>query len=124
MDGTKDYFPEKPRACKCGCGFDHIDQDLVKRLNFARELAGVPFEINSACRCEKHNAAEGGKPGSAHTTVKAVDIKVHNNKHRYFVLVGRSGPESSGSASAATSFTPTWLKTSPSRSPGPTEAMK
>jgi hypothetical protein len=83
--------PGKPWAGKCSCGYDRIDPDLVKRLNLARELAGVPFEINSACRYERHNAAEGGKPGSAHTTGEAVDIKVHNNKHRYFVLVGLSG---------------------------------
>jgi len=63
----------------------------VELLNLARELAGVPFEINSARRCEKHNAAKGGKPGSAHTTGEAVDIRVHNNAHLYFVLVGLFG---------------------------------
>jgi hypothetical protein len=58
----KDYFPEKPWAC--GCGFDRIDPELVERLNRARELASVPFEITSACRCSRHNAAEGGTPTS------------------------------------------------------------
>ncbi len=51
----------------------------------------MPCEINSACRCEKHNTAEGGKPGSAHTTGEAVDIKIRNDTHRYFVLVGLFG---------------------------------
>lgn len=88
---VKDYFPEKLCACKCGCGFDRIDPQLVDRLNLVRELAGVPFEINSACRCEEHNMVEGGKPGSAHTTGEAVDIRIHNNVHRFFVLVGLFG---------------------------------
>lgn len=86
-----DYFPEKPWACKCGCSFDRIDPDLVHRLNLARELAGVPFEIDSACRCAKHNAAVGGTPGSAHTTGEAADIRVHNNYHRYLILAGLFG---------------------------------
>ena len=65
---------------------------MVKRLNLARKLAIVPFEINSACRhCEKHNATWGGKSGSPHPTGEALDIKVHNNKYRHFVLVGLFG---------------------------------
>lgn len=87
----KDYFPERPWSCRCGCGFNRIDPELVRRLNLARELAGVPFEITSACRCEAHNAAEGGKPGSAHTTGQAVDIRVGDSRQRYAVLMGLLG---------------------------------
>ena len=68
--------------------FDRIDSQLVERLNLGRELAGVPFVINCACRCERRNAAVGGRSGSAHTTGEVVDIMIHNTRHRYFVLVG------------------------------------
>jgi hypothetical protein len=64
---------------------------VVSRLNLACGLAGAPFEIDSACRCKKLHAAEGGKSGSAHTTGEAVDIKAHNANHRHFVLVGLFG---------------------------------
>jgi zinc D-Ala-D-Ala carboxypeptidase len=70
----KDYFPEKPWACKCGCGYNKISPFLVSRLNEAREKAGIPFNIISACRCSKHNAEEGGEINSAHLTGEAVDI--------------------------------------------------
>ncbi len=88
MSDLPDCFPEKPWACRCGCGFDRIDPELVRRLNLARHLAGVPFEIQSACRCAQHNAAAGGKPGSAHTTGEAVDNRIRNDHHRHFVLAG------------------------------------
>lgn len=73
-----DYFPEKPWSCNCGCGFSDIDARLVQKLNVARDLARVPFKINSACRCQQYNASVGGVPSSAHTKGLAVDIAYSN----------------------------------------------
>ncbi len=66
------------RSYRAGYG-----QLLEPRLQARRRAV----QIDSACRCKKLNAAEGSKPGSDHTPGEAVDIKVHNAKHRYFVLV-------------------------------------
>lgn len=68
------YFKEKEFACKCGCGYSDISQELLSRLNLAREEAGVPFIITSGCRCKEHNKAVGGVADSAHTKGLAVDI--------------------------------------------------
>ena len=81
-----DYFPEKPWACKCGCGYDKINPELVRMLNEAREMANTPFVITSACRCEKHNKEEGGKPNSAHLTGEAVDIQAIDGKSKFIIL--------------------------------------
>ena len=70
-------------ACSCGCGFDTVDFELAQVIQdsadyFAKEL-GVPrvsVFINSGCRCDKHNAAEGGSVGSKHKLGIAADYRI------------------------------------------------
>ena len=81
-----DYFKEKPWACKCGCGYDVMNPVFVHALNAARHRAGVPFVINSACRCIPHNLAEGGKPDSDHLTGDGADIQTPTSRMRFSVL--------------------------------------
>lgn len=54
--------------CKClnNCGFDSIDMRVVEVVQAVRTLTGKSVSISSACRCEAHNKAEGGKPRSKH----------------------------------------------------------
>ena len=47
-------------SCKCGCGFDDIDQRVINMAQTIRDALGVPVHVNSGCRCEKHNANVGG----------------------------------------------------------------
>lgn len=72
--------------CKCGCGTNCISKELVRKLDMAREIAGVPFIINSGCRCEKHNKASGGTTESAHVEGLAVDIKATDSRTRYLII--------------------------------------
>ncbi|MGL6099721.1 MAG: D-Ala-D-Ala carboxypeptidase family metallohydrolase [Fusobacteriaceae bacterium] len=70
------YFKRKEFACKCGCGFDAVDVELLELLTIVRELFGKPVTITSACRCESHNAKVGGAKSSQHKLGKAADIQV------------------------------------------------
>lgn len=81
-------FIESEFDCNCGCGLNDINTDLVYKLDEARELAGVAFKINSACRCEKHNSSKevGGELDSSHPRGLAVDIKVLSSAHRFLIL--------------------------------------
>ena len=47
-------------TCKCGCGFDNIDQRVINMCQTIRDALGVPVKVDSGCRCEKHNANVGG----------------------------------------------------------------
>ena len=60
--------------CKCGCGFNIVDQRLIDMCQTIRDYLGVPVKINSGCRCEKHNAKVGGVKGSYHTKGLAADL--------------------------------------------------
>lgn len=64
-------------ACRCGCGADHVDPELVRNLQLLRDQVGLPINVNSGVRCAKHNKAERGKPKSYHLVGKAADIWVH-----------------------------------------------
>lgn len=79
------YFSRKELECKC-CGGFLISDDLLGRLNFARETAGIPFIITSGYRCQKHNDRVGGKPNSAHTTGQAVDIAFKNSNECFKIV--------------------------------------
>lgn len=73
-------FSRSEFACKCGCGFDTVDVELITVLERLRKYAGAPIVINSGCRCAKHNKAEGGADGSLHLQGKAADIVVKGMK--------------------------------------------
>ena len=61
-------------ACKCECGFNTVDYELVVVIQKACDDLGARVGINSGCRCEKHNKAVGGGLNSQHLHGKAADI--------------------------------------------------
>tara|TARA_R110000824_G_scaffold388083_3_gene583527 strand:+ start:401 stop:775 length:375 start_codon:yes stop_codon:yes gene_type:complete len=63
-----------------------MDKEFLLQLDFARELAGIPFKINSGYRTKKHNAIVGGRVGSSHLKGLAVDIAYHGSRERYLIL--------------------------------------
>lgn len=79
------YFKISEFACKCGCGYDGINPNLLARLEKARDEAGTPFIVTSGCRCEKHNKAVGGVADSAHLKGYAADISAPPEK-RHIIL--------------------------------------
>ncbi|EDA8844920.1 DUF882 domain-containing protein [Salmonella enterica subsp. enterica serovar Typhimurium] len=70
------YFSRREFQCKCGCGQDTVDAELLKILEDVREHFGRPVIINSANRCPTHNKRVGGASRSVHLTGKAADIRV------------------------------------------------
>jgi hypothetical protein len=82
----KEYFTDKELTCRCGCGKNNFDPTIRGRLNQAREIAKIPFRINSACRCLKHNTDIGSKPTSSHILGLAMDIAVTTDHERFLIL--------------------------------------
>ena len=87
---SKTFFSEKEQSCNC-CGQGKLSGDTLIRLNFARLIAGIPFVLNCACRCAKHNKEVGGVEKSAHlikadNTANAVDIQCTNSSARFIIL--------------------------------------
>jgi len=78
------YFTEDEMKCKCGCSMD-VSDHFKAIIDEAREIAKVPFVINSGARCTEHNRAIGGKDTSSHTRGLAVDIKASGSRERYLI---------------------------------------
>lgn len=70
------YFKKSEFTCRCGCGTNNIDLNLVKILDKIREHFGAACTVISGCRCSKHNKEVGGVQGSRHVLGKASDIYI------------------------------------------------
>lgn len=81
-------FNDYEFTCKCGCGLNNINHEFVEKLNKAREIALIPFSLNSACRCEKYNASKKvkGSKSSSHLKGLAVDIRVISSTDRFKII--------------------------------------
>ncbi|MCD8479880.1 MAG: D-Ala-D-Ala carboxypeptidase family metallohydrolase [Candidatus Cloacimonetes bacterium] len=79
-------FTSEEFACKCGCGYDTPNPELIRMLQAARDLYGKPMQITSGCRCIKHNRNVGGAANSAHIQGMAVDIATPTGEARYEII--------------------------------------
>jgi uncharacterized protein YcbK (DUF882 family) len=57
----------------------NMKPEFLEKLDKAREIAGVPFKINSGFRTAAKNKLEGGKPDSSHLTGYAADVDLPNS---------------------------------------------
>ena len=82
------YFKQEEFECKCGCGKNNVDYEFLTRLDIARGKAGIPFVINSGCRCAEHNKNVGGSDTSSHLKGIAADIRCANNTELWSIIHG------------------------------------
>lgn len=89
------YFDIEDFECPC-CKENNIDLKLILMLDSARHIAGIPFIINSGCRCKKHNKEVDGKIDSEHLIedekgdkkkCTGADIKVKNSHERFLITM-------------------------------------
>lgn len=91
MGDLTQNFSRSEFKCRCGCGLDKIDLDLVDNLQHSRDATGMPYKIASGCRCQEHNGVIGGKMNSSHTPradglCKAADIECTDSHFRYLMV--------------------------------------
>lgn len=72
-DLTKN-FSRYEFACKCGCGQDTVDFELVNVMQRLRDHFERTVHITSANRCRKHNREVGGSNTSQHLYGRAADF--------------------------------------------------
>ena len=67
---------------------DNMDIDFVRKLDEAREMAGIPFKVNSGYRTPFHNTMVGGVKGSSHMNIpcSAADIHIEGSSERYKII--------------------------------------
>ena len=70
---------------------EKMQPEFMRKLDFARELAGVPFVVTSGYRSAKYNAELIKKnypasPNSSHLRGWAADIRTRDGRERFQVL--------------------------------------
>jgi len=90
-------FKREEFACKCGCGFNTVDFELV---NICQEVADH-FEdvvsVTSGCRCKDHNKDVGGGAKSQHLLGRAADLQLkHTDPEDVYEYLTSQHPESLG----------------------------
>jgi uncharacterized protein YcbK (DUF882 family) len=89
MGDISEHFDRREFRCKCGCGYDTVDVELLELCEIVRQETGKPLIINSACRCPSHNREVGGGKRSQHLIGRAADLRVDNPKAVYDALCKR-----------------------------------
>ena len=80
MIRISEHFIRHEFSCKCGCGFNTVDVELINLLEQVRKYFDKPVTINSGCRCGEHNTVIGGSLKSQHVIGRAADIVVKDTK--------------------------------------------
>lgn len=72
--------------CNPKCTIDQMYEKMMRKLDSARELAGIPFVLTSAFRSVAHDKAKGRSGNSSHTRGLAVDVAAITG-HQKFKIV-------------------------------------
>ncbi len=115
MGDISKHFNRSEFACKCGCGFSTVDVKLLEILETVRTYFGKPVTINSACRCEEHNAKVGGAKGSKHKLGIAADIVVKDTSPDEVYSFLQGYLEGTGGLGKYNTFTHVDSRTTPAR---------
>ena len=81
------YFnDEEFKRAVPACSLSDMDEDFMARLDIAREVAGVPFIINSAYRTRDYEKSKGRPGTSQHCYGRAVDLCCRSNDVRFRIV--------------------------------------
>ena len=78
------YFTDEELSCR-HCGENHMDDHFMQQVIAIRERLGFGFPVSSAYRCPEHPVEARKESPGAHTSGKAIDIRV-SGKRAYLLL--------------------------------------
>lgn len=81
------YFAEAEfRRCTPPCSLQDMDQDFMRKLDAAREEAGIPYVLNSAYRSVAWEVSKGRSGKGDHPQGKGVDIRCNTSANRMKIV--------------------------------------
>jgi uncharacterized protein YcbK (DUF882 family) len=84
---VKDYFTQWDfDNCTPKCKREDMNNETINKLNRAREIANIPFILNSAYRTVDHEKRMGRVGSSSHTNGRAVDIRATQGRTKFIVI--------------------------------------
>ena len=86
MSKYKYFTEEEFLRCKPSSSLYGMSERLLRMLDEARELAGIPFRITSAIRSYDYEIFHGRSGKSSHCIGKAVDIACSDSHSRLLIV--------------------------------------
>lgn len=86
MIKAKHFKEAEFKRCTPPCSLQDMAQRTMNRLDTARDIAGIPFVINSAYRTPEYEVAHGRKGTSSHALGCAVDIRCNSYENRLKIV--------------------------------------
>lgn len=86
MTKSKHFKESEFKKCVPSCSLQNMKQSTMNRLDTARDIAGIPFVLNSAFRTVEHEKRQGRAGTSSHTTGRAVDIRCNDDRNRFKII--------------------------------------
>jgi uncharacterized protein YcbK (DUF882 family) len=84
---TSKYFKEEEfKKASPACSLQDMKQDFMTLLDKTREMAKIPFIVNSAFRTVTHEKKMGRDGKSAHTQGRAADIKAIDGRSKFLIV--------------------------------------
>ena len=80
------FSAEEFKKCVPPCNWNDMSPAFMQRLERCREIAGIPFILNSALRSVAWEVSHGRSGNSLHTFGRAVDIRCYSNQDRYKII--------------------------------------
>ena len=68
------------------CDISQMHVPTMQKFDKAREIAGIPFIVNSAFRSVAHEKKMGRSGLSSHTQGRAMDIRATDGRQRFLIL--------------------------------------
>ena len=65
---------------------EYMEDEFLRMLDAARDVAQIPFIINSGFRTEAHNRAVNGSEGSSHLRGWAADVRATTSTQRWIII--------------------------------------
>ena len=82
-----DFFQQSDfDRCIPSCRKEDMHPESMRKLNLARQMAGIPFLPTSAYRSPQHEKLMGRPGTSAHTKGRAIDLACVSSTHRMKML--------------------------------------
>jgi zinc D-Ala-D-Ala carboxypeptidase len=84
-EGIKNFSPSEFDSPDLKGSGENMDIRFITLLDRARDIAKLPFNINSGYRTKEHNKKVGGVSDSSHLVGLAADIKVSSSYERIVI---------------------------------------
>lgn len=87
MERLKYFTNDDFKKASPPCAMSDLSPDFLRKLDRCREIAGIPFIVNSAYRSPAWEKAHGRSGNGAHPRRVAVDIRCTDSRSRWCILL-------------------------------------